>query len=138
MAPSPTLLRRALAANALFSTLCGALCLLAAPRLAPAMGLASPIALYVVGASLLPFALLVARNARREQPILMEALGVSLADLGWVLGSAVLLALPLAREFTMLGRELIIGVALCVLACALAQLLGLQRLRAGSSLPLRA
>ncbi len=126
---SDSLLRVALGGNAAFSTLTGVSMLLGAGALASPLGLPSA-ALAIVGVGLLPFAGVVAWLARAPQRRRVAVLAVSLADLGWVVGTLVLLATPYPE--TGLGRALAVVVALIVAACAAGQLLGLCQTREGT------
>lgn len=119
------LLRRALLANATFSTLCGTTLLLGAGALAPLLGVPA-LALRLVGATLLPFAWGLWQNARRPDLRRGEAwLAVGL-DLGWVAGSAALLLGEL-WPLEPAGRWAVIAVGDVVLLCALLQAAGLLR-----------
>ena len=123
--PSPSLLRLALRGNALFSTLCGLTLLLAAGPLAPPLGIPA-LALRIVGASLLPFAVGLWRNAAR-QPISRKEAWVAVGlDLGWVAGSAVLILGEL-WPLEVAGRWAVIAAAEVVLLWAILQILGLRR-----------
>lgn len=128
MTPAPSdLLRRALRANAGFSTLSGLTLLLAAAPLGSALGIPEPALLRGIGITLLVFAAGLFRNAARSTIRRGEAALASGLDLAWVAGSGLLLAWP-SFEPTRLGRGAIAAVATIVLACALLQLAGLRRL----------
>jgi hypothetical protein len=123
----PSLLRGALLANAVFSLTTGAGLLLFAGRLAPLIGAdVPPLLLAAIGAALLPFGGFTAWLGRRRNPDPVIALAVSLADLGWVAGSALLLALA-HRSLSATGVALVLAVAVMVLAFALGQLRGIMR-----------
>lgn len=115
-------------ANAGFSTLCGLILLLAGGALEPELG-APALALRAVGLLLLPFALGLGLNARRATPRRGEAWLAVALDLGWVLGS-VLLILGELWPLTVAGRWSVIGVAGVVALFAVLQALGLRRARA--------
>ncbi len=120
-----TLLRGALRANAAFSTLCGAILVVLGGVLDPVLGVPA-LALRLVGASLLPFAVSLWMNARRAEVSRREAwLAVGL-DLAWVAGSAALILGEL-WPLTTAGRWAVIGVAEVVLLWALLQTAGLVR-----------
>ena len=121
------LLRAALLSNAAFSSLCAGTLLLGAQPVSAWMGLASPVPLYVVGAALIPFAVGLVVNARREQVHLGEALIASLGDAGWVLGSVVLVV-GWPEWFSAAGLGAIAGVAAFVAAFGLAQVAGIRRI----------
>lgn len=127
------LLRRALLANATFSTLTGGAALLASAPIAGWMGLADPRWLVALGPGLLVFAASLVFTATRPEVDERQALMFSLGDMGWVLGSAALLVL-LPDAFNTMGTMLVVDVALVVGLLGAAQLLGLSRLRAGRQL----
>lgn len=118
------LLRVALLANASFSSLC-ALALFAAPAWISA-ALAQPPAWVLpgLGVGLLGFAAGLIWQARRPEPRLALALATVVADLMWLVGSGVLLALV---ELPSEGRALVLGVAAMVGLIAFAQLAGMRR-----------
>ena len=121
----PTLLRRALRGNAVFSSFCGITLLAAAGPLAPLLGVPA-LALRVVGLSLLPFALGLWRNARRPEVRRGEAWTAVALDLAWVAASTALVygeLWPLRAA----GTWAVIGVAEVVLLCAVLQGIGLVR-----------
>ncbi len=120
-----TLLRRALWGNAIFSTATGVLLLLAGGVLGPFLGIPA-MALRIVGLVLLPFAFGLWRNSARPAVHRGEAWAAVVLDLGWVGGSAALVAFGL-WPMTAAGTWAVIGVADVVLVCALAQALGLVK-----------
>lgn len=123
-------LRLALLANAAFSALSGvAFALFAVPLASFVSPGAPPTDFLVVGIGLLLFAMLVGLLGRRARPDPWLALWVSAADLGWVLGSTLLLGLAW-HHLAPGGVALIAGVAVIVLSFALAQLRGIGRLYA--------
>jgi len=117
------ILRGALLGNAGFSTLSGLGCFLAADALGPAMGVPTA-ALWVVGASLLPFAAALVWLATRKRVPGALALAASAADFLWVAASGFVLALVSLQP---LGIALVIAVALVVALFGSLQLLGLER-----------
>lgn len=122
-----TLLRTALVGNALFSALCG-LPLVTNPHLVrPLLGPVAPWIVHALGIGLLLFAAGLFWEVRRPTPPPTRALLITLADLGWVAGSVVLLLLPLP-SVPATGKGLIAGVAVVVLTFALLQLAGLRAL----------
>lgn len=124
---SNQLLNRSLMANAIFSILSGSIMLLFPSMVAELTG-AGPLLLYqIIGAGLLGFALYVGYLALRPNPNVFDVLLVSLGDIGWVLGSILLLALAYGVLSTQ-GIFVIAVVALIVLAFAAAQLRGIDRL----------
>ena len=126
MSKRDSLLRVALLGNAAFSTLCAAVLTTSADRLSPHLSAPSSW-LYALAAGLALFAVSLVWQATRTELSAFDALLTSLADLGWVLGSAILL-LWMPDTFTSTGVMLIEGVGAFVLASAVAQLLGLRRL----------
>lgn len=131
-----TRLKRALAANAVFSAVSGALLVVAAPMVAGLI-LTGPFSLFgvgetallrVLGGGLLIFAAIVGWTERQARPSAPVVVAISLADFGWVLGSALLLALG-ASAFTASGSALVIAVAALVLAFGVLQLGGLRHRR---------
>jgi hypothetical protein len=122
------LLRSSLGANALFSGACGLL-LLAWPRSVASWMGAAPAVLYgSVGLALVVFALaLVGLAARRDPPPRWVHL-VTASDLGWVFGTLLLLSGPGVTAFEARGIRALLIVAMCVLALAVLQTIGLARL----------
>jgi len=125
------LVRRTLVANAALSGLTGLLMVIDAVPLARLFDLAEPIALEVVGAALLPFALGVGWTARRH-PLPHPAVAViSALDAAWVAGT-VGLALLAPGTFNAIGWAAAALAAVAVDTCCTLQVLGLRRLRARS------
>ena len=120
-----SLLRRALRGNALFSALSGLTLLVAAGPLAPVLGVPG-LALRVVGAVLLPFAVGLWLNARRATVVRAEAWLAVALDLAWVGGSVALIGAELWPLETA-GVVAVIAVAAVVLGFAGLQALGLVR-----------
>ena len=120
-----TLLRRALGANALFSVSTGLLLTGAPDWTAALLGDVAPWMLRLIGVGLLLFAAFLVWVARRPAPRASYALLATGADLGWVAGSAVLLAFPVLSTT---GVGLVVGVAGVVLVFALLQGAGLRAL----------
>ena len=119
------LLRRALLANAAFSLVTGAGLLIFAAGLAPVIGPGvAPVVLTIMGGLLLPFGAFTAWLGTRPAPDTVLALLVSLADLGWVLGSGLLLAVA-AGQLSAQGVALVVVIAALVLGFALGQLGGI-------------
>lgn len=121
-----TLLRRALAANGIFSLVSGASLAAGSYLIGPEMGIEPAWILIVVGLGLIAFGLGLLRNAGRKIPDLTEARAAVIGDVGWVLGSSVLLVFdPL--DLSAAGFAVVIGVAIVVADFALFQTLGLRR-----------
>lgn len=120
-------LRTALLANAAFSLTTGSLLLLFSARIAALLGPAvAPWHVLVVGGSLIPFGAFLAWLGGQKRPAPLIALAVSMADLAWVVGSAVGLALA-GDAFSPTGVGIVAAIAACVLAFALGQLRGIAR-----------
>lgn len=129
-------LRRAFAVNAVFSILAGLVMLAGANPLAAALldlpqgvlGLSAPVLFAVVGAGTAAFGVLVAIEARREEPRLFDARLILALDAAWVIGSLVLLAAA-PQAFTFWGRLIVADIAAVVALIALAEAAGLGALR---------
>ncbi|WP_437729078.1 hypothetical protein [Sorangium sp. So ce861] len=125
---SPHFLRRALLADAIVSGATGLLMVAAAAPLAGLTGL--PEALFRwAGASLLPFAGLVAWLGTREKPARGAVVAVVVTNALWVVDSVLLLALGWF-EPTALGYAFVAAQALAVALFAEAQAIGLRRAQA--------
>ena len=129
------LLRKALTANATFSAVSAIAFILGAGALAPIMfseagpllGLMPSEHLFSTGLGLAPFAALVGFAAFRA-PQYENLVKVIIAmDIGWVVGSVLLLAFA-GSVFTTLGAAIIVDIALIVGLFAGLQTLGLRRL----------
>ena len=126
--PATSLLRRALIGNSIFSTVTGGLLLLLAGTIAEVMGLESAAPLTVLGLVILPFAAGLYYMATRPHIHLTLARFIVVMDFAWVVVSALVLvtnAVPLTSG----GRWIILILADLVLVFAVAQVLGLRRLR---------
>ncbi|NBC17967.1 MAG: hypothetical protein GVY18_11720 [Bacteroidetes bacterium] len=121
------LLRRALIGNALFSLLSGLVLVGFSGSVSRWMGAVAPGLLQVTGAGLLGFAAFLLWEARRPSLRPDRAWIATLADFGWVIGSAVVLLLPLPA-LSAAGRWAIVLVAAVVLLFAVLQLAGLRDL----------
>ena len=133
-ASTDRLLRRTLWGNAVFSILSGAvLAIFAGPFATVAaqtpvtvMGLELPIVFELLGVGVIAFGALCAWVATRETLPQAWARMIFAADLAWVAGSALVLALP--ATWTMAGFIGILAVALIVADIAILEYLGLRRL----------
>ena len=111
-------LRRALLANAGFSTLSAVALIVAAGPLATLFGLSQPWILRGVGIGLLLFAIDIVATCRGPEISRSKALYFSAGDFVWVLGSVVLLLFaPLSSQ----AAAIVVAVGLVVLAFAVAQ-----------------
>ncbi|WP_437554601.1 hypothetical protein WME97_21870 [Sorangium sp. So ce367] len=127
---SARFLRRVLLADAALSGATGLLMLAAAAPLAGLTGL--PEALFRwAGASLLPFAALVAWLGTRERPARGAVVAVVVANALWVVDSVLLLALGWF-EPTAIGYAFVAAQALAVALFAEAQVIGLRRAQAAA------
>ena len=122
---SNTALLSALRMNAIFSALSAVLMLVFGRWVAAQLGLADATLVYVTGGLLLLFALQLANIVRTQKIRRWEVLVIIGGDLGWVLGTVVLLALYYS-SVTTIGFVLADGVALAVLYFAIQQIRGLQ------------
>jgi hypothetical protein len=132
-ASSDRLLRRTLWGNAIFSVLSGAvLAIFAGPFAAIAahepttLGLELAIIFELLGLGVIGFGLLCAGIASRATLPAGWARVIFAADLAWVLGSILVLALP--ASWTTVGVAGIVVVALIVADLAILEYLGLRRL----------
>lgn len=88
-----TLLTRALRANGLYSTVAGAVLVLASVALAESMEV-SPVVLNVVGVGVISFGLAILWLTRSVPVNQGFALGVIAADVSWVIGALMLMVIP--------------------------------------------
>lgn len=109
------LLFRALTANGAFSLLSGLAMLLTASTLAGLIGVAEPRWLIAIGAGLVGFGGHLLWLVRRKRIRHSDAIAISAADLAWVVGSLLLVALW-PGQFTGFGIVAVLSVALIVLA----------------------
>lgn len=129
--PPATILRRALTANAVFSGICGVLCVLASASIAGVTGI-SRVEIFALGINLEVFSILLIVLATRKDTsrgwFRALVMAVIAMDVLWVVGSAALLLLP-AAPLTSAGRWIVIAVALVVADIAYFQLRGFLGLR---------
>jgi hypothetical protein len=123
-----SLLKTTLLANAGFSTICAAICLSIATPLARFIGLEEPLILTVLGIGLLTFAVDLAWTATRPRINRSFTTIIIAADIGWVLGSAVLLIF-FSDILSVNGQLLIELIALMVAGFATVQIVALRRER---------
>lgn len=124
------LLQRTLQANGLFCASSGAILVFAAPWLARVLGLPWPPAIAVTGLILLPYGLLLWRQARRAAQLTALGRMAIILDGLWVAGSVALLLggwLPL----TTAGKWVIALLADVVGLFAVVQYVGLRRMASG-------
>jgi len=124
--PHDRLLRLALAGNAAFSTISGATLLLVPDAASRLLGGLPPSWLQLLGGSLVGFAVLVGFVASRSPVHPVAATAISMADLGWVIGSAIAIVVG-ADALGAAGMLVVGGVALAVAGFAASQLAGLRR-----------
>lgn len=137
-ASTDRLLRRTLWGNAAFSVLCGAgLAIFAAPFATAAatapvslMGLDLAIVFELLGLGVIAFGAFSAWVASRQTLPQGWARLIFAADIAWVAGSVLVLALP--ATWTLAGFAGIVVVALVVADLAILEYLGLRRLGAAN------
>ena len=123
------LLRRSLKSNAIFCGISGASMALAAEPLGAFLGIAAT-PLVIAGIALALYAPLLFWRATQQSISPLEAWLAIGGDLGWVAGSAALIAMGV---FTRGGTWLVAGVADIVLTFAVLQYLGLRKVRAAET-----
>lgn len=119
-------LRRSLQLDGVASGLCGVLLLAAAQPISALMGLAGSGIARLVGALLVIFAAALLYNAARATVSPAEAAAAVALNVGWVLGSALLI---LAGPLTMVGNLAVAAVGAAVLLFTMLEVVGLTRLR---------
>ena len=125
-------LRKALMGNALFSTLSGLTILVAQGWVLRILGLASNVNLLVLGVGLIVFAVALVVNARRQRVKKSDAWVAVLMDVGWVLGSYILIFIvPFSTE----GKWVVGVIAELVLVFAVLQFVGIRRIEKSQLLP---
>ena len=123
----PNLLKKALRVNAIFSALCAIDLLLFSRPIANMMGGFDAIYLIFLGIGLVGFAALLLFVSERDTIDLRMAGFITFMDLGWVLGSVLLMIFGTAWLSTT-GLVLIAGVAVVVAVCAYFQIKGIYQL----------
>src|ERR1700674_4412396 len=126
------LLRRALLANSLFSTISGLVLVIAQRWAVRLLGLPETINLITLGISLLLFAAILVVFARKKPIKLLDGWIAVVLDAAWVIGSYPLLFVV---PFSTSGKWVVGIVAEVVMVFALVQWLGIRRVRKGSVLP---
>ena len=121
-----TFLRRSLQLDGIASGLCGVLLLAAAAPIAALIGLSGPGIARAVGALFVIYAAALLCNAARATVSRAEAVAAVVLNVGWVLGSALVI---LAGPLTLVGNLAAAAVAAAVLLFALLEVVGLTRLR---------
>ena len=122
---STTFLRRSLQLDGFASGLTGVLLLVAAGPVSTLIGNAAPGIARLVGAGLVLYAAALFWNARRATIARGEVVVAVLLNVGWVIGSAVLIVFG---PLTALGNVAVAAVALAVLGFTLLEIVGLRRL----------
>lgn len=126
------LLRRALLANASFSTISGLVLVFAQRGVVRLLGLPETVNLIALGISLLVFAAILVLFARKNPIKLLDAWIAVILDAVWVIGSYPLLFVV---PFSTSGKWVVGIVAEVVMVFALMQWLGIRRIRKGNVLP---
>ncbi len=119
-------LRRSLRLDGVASGLCGVLLLAAAQPISALLGLAGSGIARLVGALLVIFAAALLYNAARATVSRAEAVAAVALNVGWVLGTALLV---LAGPLTMVGNLAVAAVGAAVLLFTMLEVVGLTRLR---------
>ncbi len=119
------LLRGALLGNAVFSGMSGLVFSLASSSVAGWLAIGSPAIILAVGLMLITFSAALFYAALQTEPDSRLAISASLADMGWVLGSVLLLMLLPMQLNAMLT---IAGIAAMVALFGTLQFIGVRRL----------
>jgi hypothetical protein len=117
-----TFLRRSLQLDGIASGLCGVLLLAAAQPISALMGLAGPGIARVVGTLLVVYAAALLYNAARATVSRAEAVAAVVLNVGWVVGSAVVI---LAGPLTLVGNLAVGAVGAAVLLFTVLEVVGL-------------
>jgi hypothetical protein len=120
------LLFRALGANGLFSLTCGLIMVVAAGPVSAFIGLENVYWTLGLGVMLVLFGASLLLHFRRKKVSRIEAVAISVMDLGWVIGSAVLVLLA-PELLSRAGLLAVIAVAVIVLLFFELQALALWR-----------
>lgn len=126
------LLRRALLANATFSTISGSVLVFGQRWVVRLLGLPETTNLITLGISLLVFAAILVLFARKNPIKLLDGWIAVTLDAAWVIGSYPLLFVV---PFSTSGKWVVGIVAEVVMVFALMQWLGIRRIRKGNVLP---
>ena len=126
--PNERVVRSALWANALFSLLCGGTLILFSGATAALSQVLGPMEFALLGASLLPFSLVVGLNARQRPLKRGQVMLISSMDFAWVVAT-ILLGVTWPTLFTAQGWLAAALVALAVGALCWLQLYGLFQTR---------
>lgn len=126
--PNDKLLRNAFRANALFSGIGGALAILDANLLVAFMGTGTTFIYIALGADLLLYALLLIYFSSQATINKRFAWFAVVADSLWVVGSAIIL-LTNMFDISVNGKWLVLILADIVLVSAIAQYVGIRRIR---------
>lgn len=125
------LLRSALLGNSIFCFLSGLDFVLFSRPVAEFLGLSSPLIILELGVALIAYALLVFSQSRKQSLNRAFAWFAIIADVLWVLGSAVLIFTDVVT-FTTAGKWAIAIIADIVLVFAVLQYVGLRRIFSAS------
>ena len=120
-----TLLLRALRLNAIFSATSAGVLVFAGPWIAAQLGLTGAMPAYVTAGLLAVFALQLGNIVRTRKIFTIEIVVIIFADIAWVVGSVVLVAL-FYSSLTIIGLLLVDVVAIAVLCFAVQQIRGLR------------
>ncbi|MEX0299628.1 MAG: hypothetical protein AB3N28_11210 [Kordiimonas sp.] len=122
-----TLLKRALRANAIFSTICASIIYILTSQLSALFNDFPELYLQILGGGLYVFAAQLFWVASKSPIDTKAAKAITWMDWGWVAGSGVLI-IATANQLTMLAIDIILGVAIVVGICAYTQGRGLKKL----------
>ena len=120
------LLRRALLANASFSSISALSLVFAGNEIVRLLGLPDTVSLVPLGISLLVFAVMLVLFARKKPIKLLDAWIAVVMDAAWVIGNYLLL---FVEPFSTGGKWIVGIVAEVVMVFALPQWLGIRRIR---------
>ena len=119
-----TFLRRSLQLDGIASGLTGVLLIVAAGPIAPLFGIRTTGVMRLVGALLVVFAAALLWNASRPRISRAEVITAVVLNIGWVVGSAVLIV---DGPLTVIGNLTVAAVAAAVLLFAVLEIIGLRR-----------
>jgi hypothetical protein len=120
------LLKKVLTSNAVFSVVSGVVILSANRWLVQFLGLPEKVSLAILGVSLIVYAAILLRNARRPKIKITDAWVTVILDVIWVVGSYTLIFVV---HFSAGGKWVVALAAELVLAFAVLQWLGIRRIR---------
>ena len=120
-------LRRSLQLDGVASGLTGVLLLAGGGMLAPLFGVSERAFIHMIGGGLIVFAAVLLWNAARTRPSRGVTVTAVVLNIGWVLGSAVLMV---DGALTLVGNLAVAAVAGAVVLFTVLEVVGLRRLKA--------